>query len=73
MKINETKVCLDFHIFAILEFDLLVGHPIEKLFKEKSSYGSLDEKLGTTASTTPIPCPKSQRRSSNPTITRSRR
>jgi hypothetical protein len=55
MKINETKVCLDFHIYAILDFDLLIGYPLEKLFKEKPSHGSLGEKLGTTASATHIP------------------
>jgi hypothetical protein len=56
MKINETEVCLDFHIFAILEFDLLIGHPLENLIQEKTSYEGLDKKLGTTASATPIPC-----------------
>jgi hypothetical protein len=56
MKINETEVCLDFHIFAILEFDLLVGHPLENLIQEKTSHEGLDKKLGTTASATPIPC-----------------
>jgi hypothetical protein len=55
MKINETKVCLDFHIYAILDFDLLIGYPFEKLFKEKLSHGCLDENLGTTASATHIP------------------
>jgi len=55
IEINETKVHLDFHIFAILEFDLLIGYPLEKLFQEKPFHGSLDKKLGTTASTTPIP------------------
>jgi hypothetical protein len=56
--IDKTKVHLDFHIYAILEFDLLVGHPRGKLFPEKPFHGGLDEKLGTTASATPIPCPK---------------
>jgi hypothetical protein len=57
MEINETKVFLDFHIYAILDFDLLIGHPLKK-FQEKPSYGSLDERLGTTASANPIPCPE---------------
>jgi hypothetical protein len=55
--INETKVYLDFHIYAILEFDLLIGYPVEKLFQVKPSDGSLDEKLGITTSATLIPCP----------------
>jgi hypothetical protein len=28
---NKTEVCLDFHIYAILEFDILIGHPLENL------------------------------------------
>jgi hypothetical protein len=55
---NKTKVCLDFHIYAILVFDILIGHPLENLIQEKPSHGGLDETLGTTASTTPIPSPK---------------
>jgi hypothetical protein len=31
IEINRTKVHLDFHIFAILEFDLLIGYPLDKL------------------------------------------
>jgi hypothetical protein len=66
MKINETEVCLDFHIFAIFEFDLLIGCPLEKLFKENPSHGSLDEKLGTTASATPIRCPENPKAKQQP-------
>ena len=58
IEINEIEVCLDFHIYAILEFDILIGHPLENLIQEKPYHGGLDEKLGTTASATPIPCPK---------------
>ena len=32
IEINETEVHLDFHIFAILDFELLIGYPFEKLF-----------------------------------------
>jgi len=45
IEINETKVHLDFHIFAILDFELLIGYPFEKLF-QKNSQGSLNEKMG---------------------------
>lgn len=59
LKIEEREVCLDFHIYAILDFELLIGYPLKKLFKETSSHGSLDEELGVVASTTPILCSKS--------------
>ena len=32
IKIDKTEVHLDFYIFSILEFDLLIGYPLEKLF-----------------------------------------
>jgi hypothetical protein len=58
ITIDKTKVHLDFHIYAILEFDLLIGHPREKLFQKKPFHGGLDKNLGTTTSATPIPCPE---------------
>ena len=45
---NETEVCLDFHIYAILEFDILIGHPLENFIHEKPSHGGLDENVGNT-------------------------
>jgi hypothetical protein len=48
--INKTKVRLDFDIFAILEFDLLIDYPLDKLFKENPSHGSIDDKFGKAAS-----------------------
>jgi len=48
---EKTEVHLDFHIFAILDFDLLIGYPFEKLFQEKPTLGSLNEE---NAFTTPI-------------------
>ena len=47
--IDKIEVNLDFHIFDILDFDLLLGSPFEKLL---TSQGSLDKKLRKTASTT---------------------
>jgi hypothetical protein len=41
IKINETEVCLDFHIYSILEFDILIGYPLENLIQEKPSHGAL--------------------------------
>jgi hypothetical protein len=59
MKINETEVRLDFHIYAILNFDLLIGCPSEVCFQVKPSYGSRNEELGEIVIATPIPYPKS--------------
>ena len=47
--IDKIEVFIDVHIFSILEFDLLIGYPLNKLFQEKTSHGSLDEKFGKTA------------------------
>jgi hypothetical protein len=55
IEINKIEVHLDFHIYDILDFNLLIGYPSKKLFQEKSYHGSLDEKLGITASATSIP------------------
>ena len=41
--IDKTEVHLDFHIYAILEFELLIGHPLENLFQEKPSQWSLND------------------------------
>ena len=44
--IDKIEVFIDFHIFAILEFELLIGHPLDNLFQENPSQGSLNGKLG---------------------------
>ena len=64
--IDKTEVCLDFHIYAILEFELLIVYPFEKLFQEKPSHGSLDEKFGKTASIISIPYPKNPKAKEQP-------
>jgi hypothetical protein len=64
--INKIEVFIDFHVYAILEFDVLIGYPLEKLFQEKPSHGGLGEKLGTTASATPIPYPGSPKAKQQP-------
>ena len=56
--IDIIEVPIDFYIYVILEFDILIGYPLENLIQEKCSHGGLDEKLGTTASATPITCPE---------------
>jgi hypothetical protein len=57
--IDKIKVFIYFHFYAILEFDILIGYPLENLIQEKPFHGGLDEKMGTAASATPIPCPAS--------------
>ena len=34
IKVDKTKVYLSFYVFDIWEFDLLIGHPIERLLHE---------------------------------------
>ena len=52
LTLDKIEVHLDFHIFDVLDFDLLLGLPLEKLL---ASHGSLDEKLRETSSATATP------------------
>jgi hypothetical protein len=54
LTIERIKVNLDFYIFDILDSDLQLGYPLEKLLE--ASQGSLDEKLRETASATATSC-----------------
>jgi len=36
---NKTEVALDFHVFHIQDFDIMIGHPLEKLFIEPPKIG----------------------------------
>ena len=65
IKIEKTKIHLDFHILAILDFELLIGYPSEILFQEKSPYGSLNEEFGKIASTTHLDIPKVEHHPNN--------
>ena len=49
VKIDKIKVKLDFHICPILNFELLIGYPLENLLQEKSLQGSLNHDSGETA------------------------
>jgi len=49
LTIDKIEVNLDFHIFNILNFDILLGFPLEKLLV---SQRILDETLRKTASAT---------------------
>ena len=53
ITIDKLEVHLDFYIYDILDFDLLLGLPLEKKFL--ASHGSLDEKLRETGSATATP------------------
>jgi hypothetical protein len=45
IKVDETKVYPSFYVFNIWEFDLLIGHPIERLLHEGRK-GSINVSLG---------------------------
>ena len=53
LVIDKIEINLDFHIFDILDFDLLLGFPLEKLL---ASQGNLDVTLRKTASATATSC-----------------
>ena len=53
ITIDKVEVHLDFYIYGILDFDLLLGLPLEKLL---ASHGSLDEKRRETGSATNTSC-----------------
>jgi hypothetical protein len=41
--IEKIEAFIDFHIYAILEFDILIGYPLENLIQVKPSQGSLNK------------------------------
>jgi hypothetical protein len=47
IRVDETKVYLSFYVFDIWEFDLLIGHPIERLLQEGRK-GSIKVSLETS-------------------------
>ena len=51
--VDKIEVHLDFYIYDILDFDLLLSYPLERLL---ASHGSLDEMLRENASATATPC-----------------
>ena len=52
ITIDKIEVHLDFHIYDILDFDLLLCLPLEKLL---APHGSLDQKLRESDSATATP------------------
>ena len=51
--IEKIEVRLDFYIYDIIDFDLLLGYPLEQVL---ASHRSLDEKFRKTGSATAIRC-----------------
>ena len=51
---DDFEVALDFHIFDVYGFDILIGHPVEKLFLEAPLLGTIDFKLGRETFSLPI-------------------
>ena len=51
---DKTELALDFHIFKVQDFDILIGHPVEKMFQNISPLGTLDVTLGDKDISLPI-------------------
>ena len=51
---DKTELALDFHIFEVQDFDILIGHPVEKTFQNISPLGTLDVTLGGKDISLPI-------------------
>ena len=56
VKIDKIEIRLDFNVYSIFDFDLLIGSPLENLLHEKSQQGRLCYETGKTALTSPISC-----------------
>ena len=46
VKHKNVDVILDFHVFDVQDFDLMIRHPIEKLLMDAPTQGKLDVRLG---------------------------
>ena len=46
VKHENVDVILGFHVFDVQGFDLMIGHPIEKLLMDAPTQGKLDVRLG---------------------------
>ena len=51
---NNVEIILDFHVFDTKDFDILIGHPLEKLLVEPPPSGELDITLGRNTFLIPI-------------------
>ena len=51
---TKMEIALDFHVFKVQDFDILIGHSVEKLFLDVSTLGELEVSLGGKPYTLPI-------------------
>ena len=51
---QKAEIALDFHVFEVQDFDVLIGQPVEKLFQIISSSGTLDVTNGGRDFSSPI-------------------
>jgi hypothetical protein len=51
---DNVEIALDYHVFDIQNFDIMIGHPLEKLTMEPLASGNLDIKLGIDTFSIPI-------------------
>jgi len=54
IRYGDVKASLDFHVFEVPNFDVLIGHPIEKLLTDAPNSGSLSIRLGKETIAVPI-------------------
>jgi hypothetical protein len=54
VRIKNSGICLDFHIFDIPEIPLLIGRPIMRLLQEQPLRGQLDLKVGNSTIVVPL-------------------
>ena len=50
----QSEISLDFHVFEVHDFDVLIGHPVEKMFQNISPLGPLYVTLGGKTISLPI-------------------
>ena len=50
------EVALDFYVFDVYDFDILIGHPLEKLFLNISTVRELNIRLERDSLAIPITC-----------------
>ena len=50
----DMEIALDFHVFEVQDFDVLIGCPLEKNFLDVSTLGRLDVSLGGKSYSLPI-------------------
>jgi hypothetical protein len=51
---EKAKITLDFHVFEVHDFDVLIGHLVEKMFLDVSILGTFEVALGGRTYTVPI-------------------